>query len=247
MLAAVMPEMTRPTNSHHSAGASALRMESRPSPTLEIRITGRRPKRSESAPIIGENANCISAQAVPKIPRISAVPAASPPRKPATSVGSTGTTMPIASMSSRTVMKMNAKAAWPGCTTACPFTVSGAAASPLLLRPSSKRIVLLPQCQPDRRARQRERLAHAVHQIAQVALRHCVGARAEQDEARRARLRLRDVVELQPPAGDRGWRMRGEHAAKPAVERVRRDAAIPYRVRVVHRLHQPVEPFAEAA
>ena len=37
-----------------------------------IRITGRRPKRSDSAPSIGENRNCISAQAVPKMPSISA-------------------------------------------------------------------------------------------------------------------------------------------------------------------------------
>ena len=37
---------------------------------MEIRITGRRPKRSDSAPWIGENRNCISAQAVPKSPKI---------------------------------------------------------------------------------------------------------------------------------------------------------------------------------
>ena len=40
---AAMPEMTRPRNSHHSDGASAIRMWSSASPRHEIRITGRRP------------------------------------------------------------------------------------------------------------------------------------------------------------------------------------------------------------
>ncbi len=43
MLAALMPEITRPTNSHHRFGASAIRMKSSPSPKLESRINGRRP------------------------------------------------------------------------------------------------------------------------------------------------------------------------------------------------------------
>ena len=43
-LAAVMPDITLPTSSHHRFGASAMRMKSRPNPAHEIRITGRRPK-----------------------------------------------------------------------------------------------------------------------------------------------------------------------------------------------------------
>jgi hypothetical protein len=68
MLAALMPEITRPTNSHHRFGASAIRMKSRPRPKLESRINGRRPYRSDSTPCSGENRNCISAPAVPKMP-----------------------------------------------------------------------------------------------------------------------------------------------------------------------------------
>src|SRR5712675_710929 len=43
-LAAVMPEITRPTSSHQRFGASAMRMKSRPRPAQEMRMTGRRPK-----------------------------------------------------------------------------------------------------------------------------------------------------------------------------------------------------------
>jgi hypothetical protein len=78
---------------------------------LENRITGRRPKRSEAAPSIGEKKNCISAQTVPKMPKISAARAVSPPRKRSTSFGSTGMIMPSASMSSAMVTKMKASAA----------------------------------------------------------------------------------------------------------------------------------------
>src|SRR6266540_1715739 len=55
----------------------------------EDRITGLRPKRSESAPSTGEKINCISAQTVPNSPKISAARAVSPPRKPSTSFGTT--------------------------------------------------------------------------------------------------------------------------------------------------------------
>src|SRR5277367_6679506 len=63
-LAAVMPEMTLPSRSHHRLGASAMRMKSSPKPAQEMRITLRRPKWSESEPCTGEKMNCISAQAV---------------------------------------------------------------------------------------------------------------------------------------------------------------------------------------
>ena len=43
-LAAVMPDITRPTNSHHRLGARAMRMKSSPKPAQEMRITVRRPK-----------------------------------------------------------------------------------------------------------------------------------------------------------------------------------------------------------
>jgi hypothetical protein len=72
---------------------------------------GFRPKRSDSMPCIGENTNCISAQAVPNSPSTPAPRAVSPPTKSTTSFGSTGRTMPNASMSSSTVMNTNTKAA----------------------------------------------------------------------------------------------------------------------------------------
>ena len=84
---------------------------------MESRITGRRPKRSESAPRIGEAKNCISAHTVPNSPvhlgPACAVSAAL--AKLTTSRGSTGMMIPNASMSSATVMKMKrtvARRAW---------------------------------------------------------------------------------------------------------------------------------------
>src|SRR5436305_4323723 len=58
-----------------------------------------------------------------------------------------------------------------------------------------KRVVLLAQGQPDGRAGKIERVAQTVDEVAPVIVRHRVGARAEQHEARRARLGLGDVVE----------------------------------------------------
>jgi hypothetical protein len=74
-------------------------------------MRGLRPKRSDSMPCTGEATNCISAQAVPNRPMKSAPRTVSPPTKSTTSFGSTGMMIPIASMSSSTVMKMKMKAA----------------------------------------------------------------------------------------------------------------------------------------
>ena len=91
-----------------------------------------------------------------------------------TSFGSTGMTMPSASMSSRTVTKMKMKAARrrraPGLRSAPRQFRSSAALPP------GVRVRLLAQRQPDRRARQVERLAQAVDEIAPVGLGHRVGA-----------------------------------------------------------------------
>ncbi len=73
---------------------------------------GRRPYRSDSAPRIGEKKNCMSPQAVPKIPKISAALDVSPPTMLSTSFGSTGMMMPIAITSSTTITKMKASAAF---------------------------------------------------------------------------------------------------------------------------------------
>src|SRR5947209_11357127 len=58
--------------------------------------------------------------------------------------------------------------------------------SALLALPARERVFLLAQGYADRRAGQIEMLTHAVDQIAQIAFRDRVGARAEQHEARRA-------------------------------------------------------------
>src|ERR1051326_3690033 len=79
-----------------------------------MRMTGRRPNRSDSAPSTGENRNCISAQTVANSPTNSEARAVSPARKLSISFGKTGITMPSASMSSSTVTKTNAKAALRG-------------------------------------------------------------------------------------------------------------------------------------
>lgn len=86
-------------------------MKSMPSPKLEIRITVRRPKRSESVPWIGENTNCINIYSVPKKLVHTAACAMLPPLSCTTRCGSTGMMMPKASMSSITVTKMKDSAA----------------------------------------------------------------------------------------------------------------------------------------
>jgi hypothetical protein len=78
---------------------------------LESRITGRRPNRSASAPWTGEKMNCITANAVPKMPKIAAAPAMSPPCSFRMSCGNTGMMIPNEIMSRRTVMKMKTNAA----------------------------------------------------------------------------------------------------------------------------------------
>src|SRR2546428_7756997 len=76
---------------------------------FESRITGRRPKRSESAPSTGAKKNWIPANTVPNTPCHHAALVALPPVKSSTSLGSTGITIPNASMSSVTVTRMNTR------------------------------------------------------------------------------------------------------------------------------------------
>src|SRR5690606_36258560 len=106
-----MPEMIRPTSSHGSVLARAMNTKSRPSPRQESRITGRRPKRSDSAPWIGEVTNWMPANTVPNTPTQYAALAVSPPTKSSIRCGSTGMITPNASTSISTVTKMKARAA----------------------------------------------------------------------------------------------------------------------------------------
>lgn len=107
----MMPEMMRPTISHGSDVASAMKMKSRPRPRHDSRITGRRPWRSDSAPWIGAVTNWIAANTVPKIPTQYAACTVSPPAKSSIRCGSTGMIRPNASTSISTVTKMKASAA----------------------------------------------------------------------------------------------------------------------------------------
>src|SRR5262249_25886285 len=73
---------------------------------------GRRPKRSDKTPIIGEKKNCIAAKTVRKTPFQIAVRVISLFTKLRIRFGNTGAINPSATMSSMTVTKMNGIAAW---------------------------------------------------------------------------------------------------------------------------------------
>ena len=75
-------------------------------------MTGRRPNRSASAPCTGEKKNCMTADDVPKIPKIAAAPAMSPPWSLRINCGNTGMITPNETMSSSTVTKMKTNAAF---------------------------------------------------------------------------------------------------------------------------------------
>src|SRR6516225_50717 len=143
-------------------------------------------------------------------------------------------------MSSNTVTRMKAKAAWRG-------RDDAVSAMRLSLLASCIRICLLAQGQPDRRAGQVEFIAQPIDQVALIGLRHSVSTGAENDKTRRPRFWLRDVVELEPPPGDRRRRMRFEHVIEPAIERVRRNALVPHDMDIDDRLHQPIDPLTGAA
>ena len=80
-------------------------------PKVEIRITGRRPKRSDKAPWIGELKNCITMNAVANMPCHIVARAMSPAMNCLSRCGSTGMIRPKDRMSISTVMKMKASAA----------------------------------------------------------------------------------------------------------------------------------------
>ena len=110
-LAEVMPDTTRATSSNGRVLASAMTRKSRPRPRLEIRITGRRPKRSDSAPWIGVHTNCTAAKQVLMTNTQCVASTKESPAMCLMSCGSTGMTTPKASTSISTVTKMKASAA----------------------------------------------------------------------------------------------------------------------------------------
>jgi hypothetical protein len=80
-------------------------------PRLDNNTTGRPPNRSDNAPWIGEQKNCMKAQAVPINPWRTAACAVSPEKNSSTSFGSTGMMMPSDNMSRNTVTRMKSAAA----------------------------------------------------------------------------------------------------------------------------------------
>ena len=103
----VMPPISLPTTSHQRFGASAISAQSIASPAVEIRITGRRPKRSDSEPITGEQTNCMPAHMAAIAPF--QMPAeARDPANSSISSGKTGMTRPIAMTSSTPVTSSTA-------------------------------------------------------------------------------------------------------------------------------------------
>src|ERR1700730_5202919 len=116
-------------------------------------------------------------------------------------------------------------------------------AQPVVGRPSTdysrwplalvgERIGLLAQADPHRRTRKFEKLTQGVDEIAQVGLRHGVRARTEQDETRRPRLGLGDVIQFQPSARHRRRRFVVDGLLDPAIKRSRRHPPVPHRARL---------------
>jgi hypothetical protein len=106
----VIPPRMRPMASHQRLGASAISRKSSARPATEIRITGRRPKRSDRDPITGEHRNCIDAHIATNSPFHKPI-ALVDPASSSISWGRTGMMMPIDMTSSRAVTRMKTIAA----------------------------------------------------------------------------------------------------------------------------------------
>src|SRR5467141_4205995 len=83
-------------------------------PKQDMRMTGRRPNRSDHAPSNGEKMNCIVAQANPKYPVMLEARAKSPASNCRMRSGRTGAMMPKARKSNATMIRMKVNAARPG-------------------------------------------------------------------------------------------------------------------------------------
>src|SRR5215472_4764277 len=101
-----------------------------PNPKQERRMMGRRPNRSDHAPRIGENRNCIAFQTNKRYPVRSDARPKSPPSNWRIRSGSTGAMIPNATMSNATITRMKMKAALPereeGCDAGAAVSAIGA-------------------------------------------------------------------------------------------------------------------------
>src|ERR1700710_557423 len=91
----------------------------------------------------------------------------------------------------------------------------------------SERVARRPSLQAHRHRAEAQFPADAVDQIAQIGVRELVDAGAEQDEARRPRVDLGDVSELDPFAARRRRRVLLDRVLEPAVELTGRDPLRP--------------------
>ena len=89
-----------------------------------------------------------------------------------------------------------------------------------------------------------EGFAQAVDEIALIALRHVFSARANQHEGRRARFDLREIARLDALAAYGRWRMALNGLVEPFVQIFSFNARRPIGVRLLDRLHQPIEADA---
>src|SRR6266568_8870933 len=85
-----------------------------PSPKQERRMTGRRPNRSDHAPRMGENRNCIAFQTNKRYPVRSEARPKSPPSNWRMRSGSTGAMIPNAIISNATMTRIKRNALAPG-------------------------------------------------------------------------------------------------------------------------------------
>jgi methyl-accepting chemotaxis protein len=107
-----------------------------------------------------------------------------------------------------------------------------------------ERVLRPAQLQADRRARQLERVAQAVHQIAGVVLRRLFRARSEHHEGRRPGLGLGHIAQLQPAAADQRRLVGLQRMLEPAVQFSGGNALVPYLMRLTNGGQQPVHPGA---
>src|SRR5690606_184454 len=95
----------------------------------------------------------------------------------------------------------------------------------------------------DGNAGQIEGFAQSVYQIAYIGLRQGAGARAEEHEARRARLRLSHITQLDASAGDRRRRILLGRRLQEAIEPGCRNAPVPDFMTRFDGVEELVEPL----
>src|SRR5690606_33226788 len=90
--------------------------------------------------------------------------------------------------------------------------------------PSGVGVLAFAQVQADGHTREVERRAQPVHEIAVISLGQGLRLRAEDDERRRPRVRLRHVAQLDPPSAGSRRRVTAQGLLEPAIEVWRGDA-----------------------